>query len=145
MKNRPPISAVLAIIFILIVTIPAVVVSEERHSHKDTNPLVEEMLILDKVFRDVVSAVSLGNGEAAHQALKAMHGTMEKTHEGVEKGTVQIPRNADHLEEFVAMDTAFHDDLERLAHASHENDQKKMLELTKKLLDGCVACHQKFR
>ena len=63
---------------------------------------------------------------------------MEKTHEGVHEGAVHIPKNADRIQEFVNMDTQFHKDLESLAGAAGKNDKKAMLDLTKKLLDGCV-------
>lgn len=109
------------------------------------NPLIEEMTKLDNVFRDVVSGVSLGDGHKVHEALESMHGTMEKTHEGVDKGTVNLQKNAHRLEEFLKMDKAFHADLEKLAHAAHKNERKTMLSLTKNLLDGCVSCHQTFR
>ena len=109
------------------------------------NPLVEEMMILDDVFKEVVSAVALADGERVHEALKSMHGTMEKTHKGVHEGKIRIPKNAQREKEFVAMDKAFHDDLKRLAEAGSKNDQGKMLLLTKKLLDGCVNCHSTFR
>ncbi|MBS1234600.1 MAG: hypothetical protein H6R43_316, partial [Nitrospirae bacterium] len=46
------------------------------HSHGGPdaggNPLIEEMLILDDVFRRVVSAVSLGQGEKVHAALESL-------------------------------------------------------------------------
>lgn len=119
---------------------------DDRHNDGESgNPLVEEMLILDTVFRDVVSGVSLGDGEAVHGALESMHGTMERTHRGVHAGQVRIPRNADRLEEFVQMDKAFHEKLELLAHAAHEGDQSMMLNLTQTLLDGCVQCHSIYR
>lgn len=47
--------------------------------------------------------------------------------------------------EFVEMDKGFHSDLEALAHAAHMNNRKGMLDLTRKLLEGCVSCHQTFR
>lgn len=109
------------------------------------NPLVEEMTILDSAFREVVSAVAMGDGERVRKALHAMQGTMEKTHEGVHEGTVKIPNNADREKEFVQMDKEFHQDIGRLAEAGMKNDQKTMLDLTKKLLDGCVNCHRNFR
>jgi len=109
------------------------------------NPLIEEMLILDDVFRRVVSAVSLGQGEKVHAAVESLHGTMEKTHKGVHEGTVKIPKNSQREKEFVELDKAFHEDLERLADAGRKNDQNAMLLLTKKLLDGCVNCHSTFR
>lgn len=117
----------------------------EKSSHSGTNPLIEEMIILDNVFREVVSAVSLGDGEKVHKALHHMHGTMEKTHEGVHAGKVKIPKNAHRVDEFVKLDKEFHGNLEALAHAAHKNNQTEMLSLTKKLLEGCVNCHQTFR
>lgn len=114
-------------------------------AHNGKNPLIEEMMILDGVFREVVSAVSLGDGARVHKALESMHGTMEKTHAGVHEGTVKVPKNSERLADFVRMDKEFHADLETLAHAAHSGDQKEMLTLTKKLLDGCVSCHRSFR
>ena len=102
-------------------------------------------MTLDTVFRDVVSAVALGDNERVHQSLESMHGTMEKTHKGVHEGSVVIPKNANHVKEFEKMDREFHERLESLATAAHSNDQKKMLRLTKQLLDGCVQCHRMFR
>lgn len=135
--------------------LPAVVSAQSSHDHSGhahaaqastaANPLIEEMLKLDKVFREVVSAVALGNGEGVHTALHSMHGAMEKTHEGVHSGTVRTPKNADKVEEFVKMDKEFHANLESLAMAGHRNDKKEMLALTQKALDGCVSCHQTFR
>jgi cytochrome c556 len=119
--------------------------AQADHPRKGPNPLIEEMMTLDRVFRDVVSAVSLRDNEGVHKALESMHGTMEKTHEGVHTGSVVIPKNAKRIKEFVQMDRDFHEKLESLAGAAHRNDQKKMLLLTKQLLDGCVQCHEMFR
>lgn len=109
------------------------------------NPLIEEMQILDSAYREVVSAVSVGDGKRVYEALHSMHGTMEKTHEGVHHGTVKLKKNAAKLETFVKMDKEFHNELEKLADAAQKNDQQKMLVITKGLLDGCVKCHQMFR
>ena len=109
------------------------------------NPLIEEMRTLDAVYREVVSAVALGDSTRVHKALESMHGTMEKTHEGVRAGTVAIPRNAARVKDFVNMDKEFHEKLEALAHAALRNNQKEMLRTTKLLLDKCVQCHQVFR
>jgi hypothetical protein len=117
----------------------------EKQVTHGNNPLLEEMTILDRVFREVVSAVSLGDGKRVHAALEAMHGTMEETHEGVHSGAVKIPGNTDRAAEFVTRDKEFHRNLELLAEAARTGDQKEMLSLTKKVLDGCVNCHQTFR
>jgi cytochrome c556 len=92
-----------------------------------------------------VSGVSLGDGARVHKALDAMHGTMEKTHEGMHHGTVKVPKNAARVKEFVDLDKQFHARLESLSAAAHRNDQQAMLKLTKDLLDGCVQCHRTFR
>jgi len=124
---------------------------EHKHEHgpsaksESANPLIEEMRILDNVFREVVSAVALGDGERVYDALHSMHGTMEKTHEGVHHGTVKLVKNADKLETFVTMDKEFHGELDKLAAAAKKNDQQAMLTLSKGLLDGCVKCHGMFR
>lgn len=119
------------------------------HSHPSAgqkeNPLLEEMAILDTVFREVVSAVSLGEGERVRAALEGMHGTMEKTHAGAHEGTVVLRRNAGRMAEFVALDRAFHGKLEELAEAGGTNDWERMLTLTRELLNRCVECHRTFR
>ena len=117
---------------------------ELRHEHGG-NPLIEEMVALDAVFRDVVSAVAMSDGHRVHEALEKMHGTMEKTHEGVKHGTVTLKKNADRMKDFVAQDKQFHGKLEDLAKAAHKNDGNAMLSLTKDLLDRCVKCHKDFR
>src|SRR5689334_21430034 len=75
-----------------------------RHGGAGTNPLIEEMVVLDSVFRKVVSAVALGDGARVHKALETIHGAMEKTHEGVHAGTVTLRKNNDRMKEFVKMD-----------------------------------------
>ena len=109
------------------------------------NPLIEEMVALDAVFRDVVSGVAMSDGHRVHMALEKMHGTMEKTHEGVKHGSVTLKKNANRMSEFVEQDKQFHGKLEELAKAAHKNDGSAMLSLTKELLDRCVKCHRDFR
>ena len=143
----------LLVVVLSLLLLPMIVVSQEHHAHDagtataghGNNPLVEEMVKLDAVFHEVVSGVSLGDGARVHQALEAMHGTMEKTHEGMHHGTVKVPKNSGRVKEFVDLDKKFHAKLDTLATAAHKNDQKAMLKLTKELLDGCVQCHRTFR
>jgi len=118
--------------------------AQSGHEH-GSNPLIEEMVALDAVFRDVVSGVAMSDGHRVHEALHKMHGTMEKTHEGVKHGTVTLKKNANRLNEFVEQDKQFHGKLEDLATAAHKNDNSAMLSMTKDLLDRCVKCHRDFR
>ncbi len=155
MKNRAlrKFITVSAVLFFGIVPPAALIAAEHHHEGHDAggsanqvgSPLIDEMVKLDSVFREVVSAVAVSDGARVHEALESMHGAMEKTHEGVHQGTVKIPKNADRIKEFVAQDKAFHAKLEILAEAAHRNDEQAMVKLTKELLDGCVRCHSQFR
>ena len=141
------------VLVISLFVLPAVAGGQEHSVHTaatapaspSDNPLIEEMVKLDAVFREVVSGVALGDGSRVHQTLEAMHGAMERTHEGVHHGTVKIPKNSGRVKEFVDLDKKFHAKLDTLAAAAHKNDQRAMLKLTKELLDGCVQCHRMFR
>jgi cytochrome c556 len=140
-------------VILSLMVLPVLVSAQEQRMHDTAtsqsgpsdNPLIDEMVKLDAAFRDVVSGVSLGDGARVHQALEAMHGTMEKTHEGMRHGMVKVPKNAARVKEFVDMDGKFHARLETLSAAAHKNDQPAMLKLTKELLDNCVQCHRTFR
>ena len=104
------------------------------------DPLVEEMVALDAVFRDVVSAVALNDGRRVHEALEKMHGAMEKTHEGVHHGTVTLKKNADRMKDFVDQDKQFHGKLEDLATTADKNGRNVML-----FLNRCAKCRWEFR
>lgn len=109
------------------------------------NPLIEEMQQLDSSFKEIVSAVVVGDGARVHKAIEAMHGRMEKTQEAVHSGEVKIPKNPGRVKEFVALDREFHSNLEKLAHSAEAENRQKMLMYTKKLIDGCVRCHNTFK
>ena len=137
--------SVSAMLFLLSYPLPASSGHDDHLQKKGANPLLEEMTTLDKVFRDVVSAVALRDNEKVQKALEPMHGTMEKSHEGVHAGSVIIPKNAQRVEDFEKMDRQFHEKLESLAGAARRNNQREVLRITKQLLDGCVRCHETFR
>lgn len=121
-------------------------IPEKEPAHGWTrNPLVEEMRQLDSGFREIVSAVAIGDGGRVHKAIEIMHGRMERTQEAIHSGEVKIPRNASKVKEFVALDREFHSNLEKLAHSAEADNRPKMLIYTKKLMDGCVKCHSVFK
>jgi cytochrome c556 len=151
MKRRP---IQIAVLTLALLVFPAVLLAVHEHhgamepaAELDTGmtPLIEEMLRLDEAVMQIASAVAVGDGDRVVVALEPVHGTMEKTHEGVRGGTVKLSRNADRMEEFMAMDKAFHEEIEKLEKAARKNDVDTMLTQTKKMLDGCVGCHKMFR
>lgn len=109
------------------------------------NPLVEEMRLLDSSFKEIISAVVVGSGARVHKAIEALHGSMEKTQEAIRSGEVKIPKNPGRVKEFVALDREFHSNLEKLAHSAEAENRPKMLLHTKKLMDGCIRCHNTFK
>ncbi|MBZ0221110.1 MAG: cytochrome c [Candidatus Methylomirabilis sp.] len=125
--------------------------ADDRHKHHSApkpntaNALIEEMRTLDAAFREIVSAAALGDGHRVHQAIETLHGTMEKTQEALHHGKVKLRKNASKVKEFERMDHEFHADLEALAKAAHSSDMQRMGSITKKLLDGCISCHNVFR
>lgn len=119
--------------------------SSPHDASAGANPLKEEMRTLNEVFKEIVSGVALADGDAVHTAIESMHGTMEKTRESLHTGEVRTPKNPERMKDFEKMDKDFHDGLESLAMAARDNDQQRMLLVTKKLLDGCVSCHGTFR
>ncbi len=134
--------------------LPKITFAQNEHHHvhgstqpapASTNPLIEEMTALDAAFRDIVSAVALGDTEKVHRAIESLHGAMEKTHEGMHAGTVTLPKNAARIKEFTERDAKFHEKLDALDRATRRKNQREMLRITKQLLDGCVQCHQTFR
>jgi len=140
---------IFALISALVLAAATIAVSaEHRHSpadHKGHNALIEEMRKLDAAFHEIVSGVALNDGHRVHAAIDSLHGTMEKTQDALHRGDVKLRKNAGNIKVFEKMDRDFHKDLESLAGAAHKNDTNRMNELTKKLLDGCVSCHNSFR
>jgi cytochrome c556 len=111
----------------------------------ETNPLIGEMTALGGAFRDIVSAVVLGDSGPVQRAIASMSGTREKTHEGIHAGTVVLPKNAARVKDFIEMDRAFHDKLEALNRAARHNNLREMQRITHQLMNACVQCHQMFR
>ena len=146
--NRIRTAVVLFAALFLFAGHPALPAEEAKHPPSPAktapNPLIEEMLTLDGVFRDIVSAVALSDSRKVQTALAPMHGVMEKTHEGIEAGSVTLPKNAARISEFVGRDRKFHEMLEALDRAAGHNHHKEQLRITKQLLDQCVQCHRLF-
>jgi cytochrome c556 len=109
------------------------------------NPLRDGMIALDSGYRDVVSAVALGEGEKVQKAARAMHDARGRIAEGLRAGTVVLPKNAQRDKEYLDLDRRFHDKLEALDRAARHNNQREMQRITHMLLIGCVKCHQTFR
>lgn len=129
-------------IFVYLILIAVSVSAEDRPI---SNPLIEEMRSLDNSFREIVSAVANAEGERVIRSIESLHGLREKTHQAIKSGIIRLPRNQHRLKEFLKLDMKFHTELDLLLKAARKNNQRRMLIMTKKLLDGCVNCHRVFK
>lgn len=129
-------------IFMSLILVSVSVSAEDRHM---SNPLIEEMRSLDTSIREIVSAVTTAEGERVIRSIESLHGLREKTHQAIKSGTIRLPRNQHRVKEFLKLDMKFHTELDLLLKAARKNNQRKMLVLTKRLLDGCVNCHRVFK
>ncbi|MEO5357222.1 MAG: hypothetical protein H7844_07985 [Nitrospirae bacterium YQR-1] len=132
---------------LLLIVFPVAVYAHEGGKHGDNggNSLIEEMVLIQKAIQEIVVAVVLKDSKSVLNAIEPLKGTMERTHESVHAGKINLPKNAGKLSEFIKMDKEFHGNLHLLEDSASKNDYKKMHTLTKKLLDGCMNCHNTFR
>lgn len=130
----------------LVVLSSAVVSAEEAKTAPAADSLVKvEMRLLDKAFKNLIDSLILNNPKAIEEPFHEVHMAKANTEKALEKGEIKLPKNNDKMKEFVHMDEQFHGKLEALIEASRKGDMKAVQDVTHKLLNGCVQCHNKFR
>ena len=110
------------------------------------NLVKEEMLALDPVFKKIIDAVVLGDMKKIKPVLKEVHEAREEVEKAVKAGQkIVLQKNQDQFKEFVEMDDKFHEDFEALEKAAEAGNKKLVKDLTHRLLDACVVCHERFK
>jgi cytochrome c556 len=110
------------------------------------NLVKEEMLALDPVFKKIINAVVLGDMKKIKPVLKEVHEAREEVEKAVRAGRkIVLQKNQEQFKEFVELDDKFHEDFEVLEKAAEAGNKKLVKDLTHKLLDVCVACHERFK
>jgi hypothetical protein len=109
------------------------------------NAVQNEMRVLHEAMRDAVTAIAQGHLGDVSIALHRVHAAREATEAAVESGAYRLPKGAEHLEEFRALDDAFHAQLEKLEAAAHANDSEATATQLGATLAKCNACHARFR
>ena len=144
---------ILVLLFLVFPVFPMQAVSEQSNDPLNShglstqsvrNVLVEKMMAHDLAFSRIVSAVALGDSDKVLQATLSMHGTMDKTLEGVRAGTITLPKNSPRIADFIDMDLKFRTKLEALDRAARHHNQREMQRIVSLLLSGCVKCHHTF-
>ncbi len=120
-------------------------IAAEAPAKPAANPLKDEMWHLNAAFKGLIDSLVLQTpGDIAgpfEEVLKAK----AKTDAALEKGEIWLPKNNDRKDEFRKMDEESHGQIEDLIKNSKKGDMKGVQELTHKLFDGCVRCHNTFR
>ena len=112
----------------------------------EMNPVLEEMAALDSAFKIIIGAVILGDLGAINPALAKVQDAREGLQGAVKAGyQISLPKNQNRLGDFFILDSQFHIDLEELSAAAQTGQKKVVKNLTHKLLDECITCHERFR
>ena len=136
---------VIMIAIALLVGAPAMIIAlEDGKKATDAPPLVQEMIVLDDVFRDILSAVMLGDGHSVSKYIQSLN--MIKNPDEAERSLegrrgISYAGKADYKK----LHREFRADMTALMQFANENDGGAMLRLSKKIIDDCYYCHQAFR
>lgn len=109
------------------------------------NAVQNEMRLLHEAMRDTVSAIALGRLSTIPERLHAVHRARELTEQALESGTYVLPKNANQLEAFKALDESFHGELEKLLAAATANDPVATSTALGSVMGRCEGCHAQFR
>lgn len=109
------------------------------------NPIKAEMRLLNNAFNNLINSLILNNPKAVEEPFHEVHRAKANTEKALERGDVRLPKNNDKIKQFIKMDKEFHENMEILIEASQKGNTEKMQEITHKLLNGCIGCHNKFR
>lgn len=121
----------------------------DKHSAADSAPAEDavkhEMRLLDKAFKNLIDSLLLDAPEAIEAPFHDVHRAKMATEKALKAGKVKLPKNGDKLDEFVALDEAFHGKLKRLLGAARKKDRKGIKNSVHEIVDACVQCHSRFR
>lgn len=109
------------------------------------NAVQAEMRALHEATRDWVTAIANNDLASIPPGISRVHSARMVTEQAVEAGAYRPPKESDNLEAFKQVDTAFHDELVKLLRASKANDLPAATKQLGVVLEGCTACHQRFR
>ena len=113
---------------------------------EERNLVREEMAALDSAYKTIIDALVLGDMQLINPELGKAQDARERLKEAVKTGyKILLPKNQNRIADFVNLDNQFHVDLAELSSAAQTGQKKVVKNLAHKLLDSCVACHERFR
>ena len=142
-RKRYFIRAGAGLILSLVVAAPFV---RQPMAREERNFLREEMEALDSAYKAVIDALVLGDMNLINPELIKVQDARERLKEAEKNGyRISLSKNQKRLEDFFSLDRQFHIDLEELSSAAQTGQKKVVRNLAHRLLDACVACHERFR
>lgn len=136
---------------VLLATIAASCDHDHQSGHEHAEPppaenaVQNEMRLLHAAMLESVTAIANDDLGAIPPALHRVHEARAATEAALESGRYRPPRDADHVEDFVRLDEAFHAELERLVLAARANDSERTAQQLGAVLSRCSGCHSRFR
>lgn len=109
------------------------------------NPVQAEMRLLNEAMRDAVTAIAYNDLASIPKAIHGVHLAREVTAKALADGAYRPPKRASEVAAFEREDEAFHDELVKLVKASRAGDLPAATHQLGVVLDGCTACHTKYR
>lgn len=109
------------------------------------NPVQNEMRLLSSALEGAVRRIGQGDVRPVEHDLHRVHAAKEATEKALRGGQYRLPKNPEQVVRFQALDEAFHGELERLVHASRQNDVDAAAKALGVLIQSCPTCHSQFR
>ncbi|MBI5885775.1 MAG: cytochrome c [Deltaproteobacteria bacterium] len=109
--------------------------------------LLNEMVLLNKAYRDIISAVVLEDSKGVVDAVEGFETSqvVQMTRDAFKAGKIKTPKNPERMKEFEGMDRDFHNNFDKLRDYAKADNRPKIRYIAKKLLDNCIKCHEQFR
>jgi cytochrome c556 len=101
--------------------------------------------MLTQILEATVRGIGARDVRPVERMLHDLHAAKEATTAAVKGGTYTLPKNADKVAGFTAMDDAFHEHLGALVIASRANDVPRAAEALGAIMRGCEGCHASYR
>lgn len=109
------------------------------------NVVQYEMRLLTEAMQNILRLIADGRLAAIPDQISQVHPAYELTHRALEEGLYAPPVNSHKIDEFIALDDEFHDDLRSLVRAGREGDLQGATDSYSDLVQGCTNCHGQFR
>ena len=111
----------------------------------ESNPLKEEMRLLDGAYKILIDAIALNNPGIIEGPFQEVLNAKPKTDDALKTGKITLPKNNDRMMMFEKLDEEFHRNVKILMESSKKGDMRMVQGMAHKLLNGCIHCHANFR